>query len=301
MDRKDSLLRGVIVAQVTPMDEAEKVNLKELRRQSNRMVEAGIHGIFCLGTNGEFYALTLAEKLSIIEAVKDEVGDRVPVYAGTGCITTAETLELTKKAEAFGIDGVSVITPYFVAVSQNELIEYYREVAGCTSLPVVLYSIPARTGNLIEYTTVAALSGVPNIAGIKDSSGNFENSLLYLEATPDDFRVLSGNDSLLLPTLMAGGTGGVCGMANLIPERLVSIYELWKQGKQKEAIEAQRSIRPMRNLMKLANPNSVVKRILNLMGHPVGPARRPVAGKSEALDAEIKRVLALYEEVNAGP
>ena len=301
MNIDDALMRGVIVAQVTPMDDDEQVNLEELKRQVGRMITAGIHGIFCLGTNGEFYALTLQEKLSIIETVAEVVAGRVPVYAGTGCVTTAETLELTKKAESIGIEGVSVITPYFVAVSQAELVDYYREVADATSLPLVLYSIPARTGNLIEYTTTATLSKVPNIAGIKDSSGNFDNTLLYLENTPDDFRVLSGNDSLLLPTLMAGGSGGVCGMANLIPERMVSIYELWKAGKEKEAIQAQRSIRPMRNLMKLANPNSVVKRILNLMGHPVGPARKPVSGKSESLDREITRVLELYkDDISAG-
>lgn len=295
MAEKEMIARGIIVALVTPMDDTEKLNEAELRKQVRRMIETGLHGIFCLGTNGEFYALRHDEKLDLVRIVTDECGGRLPVYAGTGCITTADTVELTKEMEELGVDGLSVITPYFVGMGQDELYEHYRTVAEATNLPLILYNIPGRAGNAIAPGTAARLAEIDNIIGIKDSSGNFDNTLLYLEETPEGFRVLSGNDSLVLPTLMAGGTGGVCGMANLIPEIMVSIYELWHRGDQVEATKVQRSIRPLRNLLNLGNPNSVVKRIMNLMGHPVGPARRPVAGESGKLDDEIKRVLALYK------
>lgn len=287
--------KGILVAMVTPMDENEKINEAELRNQVNRMVNAGVHGLFCLGTTGEFYALDMEEKIEVIRIVVEENRGRLPVCAGTGCITTKDTIYLSKKAQELGVDAISVITPYFVAVSQDELYDHYRRIAESVDLPIIIYNIPPRTGVHINYKTVSKLSRIPNIIGIKDSSGNFDNILRYIEETDDNFRVLSGTDSLILWTLMAGGTGGISGLANLFPERISSIYEHWKKGNIEEARKAQDSIRPIRDVVSLGNPTSVVKRTMNLMGYPVGPAREPVSGMNEKLDEEIKRVLELYK------
>ena len=151
---------------------------------------------------------------------------RERVYAGTGCISTTDTILPSQLAERMGADVLSVITPSFAAASQNELYEHYKAVAEAVDMPIVLYNIPARTGNALAPATVARLSHIPNIVGVKDSSGNFDNMLQYIEQTREqkDFAVLSGNDSLILWNLLAGGTGGIAGCANIFPEVMASIY-----------------------------------------------------------------------------
>lgn len=195
-------IKGIIPPIITPMNEDESVNEAELRRQVNRQIAGGVHGIFCFGTNGEGYILNEKEKEKILDAVIDETDGRVPVYAGTGCISTKDTILQSQMAERMGADVLSVITPSFAAASQNELYEHYKAVAEAVDMPIVLYNIPARTGNALAPATVARLSHIPNIVGVKDSSGNFDNMLQYIEQTREqkDFAVLSGNDSLILWT-----------------------------------------------------------------------------------------------------
>lgn len=287
--------QGIITPILTTLTEDEKFNEKEYRVQINRLINAGISGIFPLGTNGEFYAFSKEEKIEIIKVAVDEVNGRVPVYAGTGCVTTKETIELSKIAKDLGVDVLSVISPYFVGISQDDLYRHYSAVAEAVDLPILLYNIPARTGNNIDYKTVAKLAKYKNIIGIKDSSGNFDNTLKYIENTDERLSVLAGSDSLILWTLMAGGTGAISGCSNVFPELMVSIYKLWSEGKIAEANEAQKKIRPFRNVMQMGNPNSVVKRAVNLLGYPVGPAREPSNCAKPEIDAALKEVFKLYK------
>jgi len=287
--------KGIVTPMVTPMTADEKINEKELRNQVNRLIKSGISGLFPLGTNGEVYALTTEEKMEVLRIVVDEAKKRVPVYAGTGCIGTKETIALSRKAKAAGADVLSIVSPYFVAVSQDDLIRHYSAIAESVDLPIVLYNMPARTGNNIEYTTVQKLARYPNIVGIKDSSGNFDNTLRYIEDTDKRLAVMAGNDSLILWTLQAGGSGGIAGWSNVYPELIVSIYRLWEQGKFEEANKRQQSIRPLRDVMKLGNPNSVVKRAMNLLGYPVGPAREPASGQNPKIDEALKKAFELYK------
>jgi 4-hydroxy-tetrahydrodipicolinate synthase len=287
--------KGIFAAMVTPMNEDETINEQELRNQVNRMIQAGINQLFCLGTNGEFYALDRPEKERVMEIVVDECRGRVPVCAGTGCVTTRETVALSKRAQEIGVDAISVITPYFVAISHKELCQHYEKLAANVDIPIILYNIPMRTGVNIDYKTVAQLSKIENIVGVKDSSGSFDNILKYIESTSDGFSVLSGNDSLVLWTLLAGGKGGISGIANLFPEKLAKIYALWGSGDIEEAKKVQTSLRPIRDTLALANPNSVTKLAMNLLGYPVGPARSPVTGDRQLLDDTLRRTLALYE------
>jgi len=272
-------IKGIIPPILTPMNDDESINEAELRHQVNRMIDAGVSGIFAFGTNGESYALSHKEKVQILKIVVDETKKRVPVYAGTGCVTTRETITLSKEAEEIGADILSVIVPYFAAASQDELYEHYKAVAESVSLPVVLYNIPARTGNALAPATVARLAkDIPNILGAKDSSGNFDNMKQYIELTQDigkDFSVLSGNDSLILPALMFGGKGGIAGCANVFPHTMVEIYETFKAGDIERAKKVQDSIRIFRNCFKYGNPNTLVKIAAGLLGDPVGPCRRP--------------------------
>ena len=288
-------IKGIIPPILTPMYDDETINEQELRHQVNRMIDAGVSGVFALGTNGEAYALSHKEKVQILRVVVDETKHRVPVYAGTGCPTTKETITLSKEAEEIGADVLSVIVPYFAAASQDELYAHYKAVAESVKLPVVLYNIPARTGNALAPATVARLAkDIPNVMGAKDSSGNFDNMKQYIELTTGigkDFSVLSGNDSLILPALCFGGKGGIAGCANVFPRTMVEIYEAFAAGDFERAKKVQDSIRIFRNCFKYGNPNTIVKMAAGLLGDPVGPCRRPFSSITpEGLEA-LKKTL----------
>ncbi len=286
-------IKGIIAAMVTSMNPDESLNEAEIRRQVNRQIAAGADAVFCLGTNGEFYILSEEEKLRVIEIVVEETAGRVPVYAGTGCPGTKATVALSKKAEALGVDVLSVISPYFAAISQEEIFLHYKTLAESVSLPIVMYNMPARTGNNIAPETVRALAQIPNIVGVKDSSGNWDNLKAYIGCTKDlDFSVLSGNDSLILPTLQAGGAGGITAVANIYPYTMVSIYRRFLAGDLEGASAAQDSIAAIRACFKFGNPNTVTKTAANLAGQKVGPCRAPFHYLSDEAKAKIAETLA---------
>lgn len=291
-----SLTGGVLPAIVTPMNKDESLNLVELANQVNRQIDAGVHGIFCLGTNGEFYSLSRDEKIVVVETILEAVDGRIPIFAGTGCITTSDTVSLTREIAAMGVDAISVIMPYFIAVTQEQIIRHYRSIADSVDLPVLIYNIPIRTGNIVELDTVRELAGTANIEGIKDSSGDIEFVRSLINNTPDDFSVYIGTDSLVLDTLKAGGTGTVSGCANLFPGLMARIYNSWKSGDIEDAAKAQDMISTIRSLFKYGNPNSIVKRSLNLLGQPVGPAREPVNINNVETDKAIIKALEWYRD-----
>lgn len=285
-------LHGIVSAMVTPLMPDETVNETELRRQVDRQYRAGMAAVFCLGTNGEFYAFGEEEKKRIIEVTADEARGKVPLFVGTGCITTRDTISLTRYAAQKGADAVSVISPYFAGISQEALYSHYMAVAEASQIPVILYNIPARTGVNIDWKTAARLSEHPNIAGIKDSSGNFLNTLRYIEETKKEFAVLCGNDALILWTLLAGGSGAISGMTNIVPELVAGIYEEFREGKLEEAKNSQRKLCTLRNLMEGYNPNSAVKAAANAAGQDVGPLRAPFALQDGKLAEKIRKFLA---------
>ena len=280
-------LKGIIPPIITPMNEDETINTAELRRQVDRLIEGGVHALFPFGPNGEGYILNAQEKKLVLETVIDQVNGRVPVYAGTGCISTKETIEQSKMAQAAGADVLSIITPSFAAASQNELYEHYKAVAEAVDMPIVLYNIPARTGNALAPATVARLAQIDNIVGAKDSSGNTKKN--------GKFYTLSGNDQLIIWTLLAGGTGGIAGCANVYPHTMASIYDLYMEGKIEEAKAANASIQSFRNCFKYGNPNTIVKTAVRLLGYEVGPCRAPFNQVPEEGIEALKKVLAENE------
>ncbi len=285
-------IKGIIPPIITPMYEDESINYNELRNQINRQIDAGVHGIFVFGTNGESYILNDEEKKEILRVTIEEVGGRVPVYAGTGVPGTKDTIRMSKMAERLGADVLSIICPYFAAASQNEIVEHYKEISNAVDLPIVIYNIPARAGTNISPSSIAELAKVDNIVGAKDSSGNFDNMLQYIELTKDEeFVVLSGNDSLILWNLLAGGVGGIAGCANIYPETLTAIYESFVKGNLKESKEYQDSLRNIRNNFKYGNPNTIVKKAVNLLGYDVGPCRKPFNRLSDEAVKSIQRTL----------
>lgn len=289
-------LKGIIPAMLTPLDDNQRVNEKVTRQLVNHLIAAGAHGIFALGTNGEFHLFKEEEKLAIAKIVIDEVGGRVPVMIGTGGNSTEESIELSQQMEELGADALSVITPFFIPPSQEELELHFQSIASKTSLPVLLYNIPVRTGVHIEPQTVARLAKVPNIVAIKDSSGKFENIEQYIEATKgEDFSVFAGTDNLILATLMAGGVGAVAATANMLPDVVVSIYNNWLEGNFEEAQKYQDRLMPLRDTFKYGSLPSVLKKAVELYSIPVGPPKLPVTEvKGEAL-AKVKEMVALYK------
>ncbi|MBB6730673.1 4-hydroxy-tetrahydrodipicolinate synthase [Cohnella sp. CBP 2801] len=285
---------GIIPAMVTPFADDYSVNETAVRSLVRRLLEAGAHGLFCLGSNGEFFSLTREEKLRLAEVVVDEVGGRVPVYFGSGGISTQETIGLTREFERIGVSAVSVITPYFLKLTQRELAEHYKRLADATTLPILLYNIPNLTGNSLLPKTVAELSRIDNIVAVKDSSGSLDNILQYIEESEPGFSVLAGTDSLILATLMAGGHGGIAATANFMPQTVVAIYEKWKKGELAEAQEEQMKLKELRGAFKLGTLPSALKAALNLAGVPAGPARPPVAPLSPEAERELKKVVRHY-------
>ena len=278
---KNVELKGIIPPIVTPMndDDEQSVNLEVLRQQVERQLAGGVHGLFPCGTNGEAFILSTKEKEAVIETVIDQVAGRVPVYAGTGCISTAETIYMSKRAEQMGADVLSIITPSFALASQKELYDHYVAVAKHVNIPIVLYNIPARTGNKLLPETVQALCrDVDVIMGAKDSSGDLENLKAYIRLTqdlPKKVAVLAGNDGNILNCLKAGGAGGIAGRANLYPATVASIYDKFVVGDIEGAEKAQQSITGIQRVMKLGNPNTVIKLATRMLGNPVGEPRRP--------------------------
>ena len=294
-------LKGIIVPIVTPMHpDTEDVNIPELRRQIERQIAGGVHGIFVFGTNGEGYILDMKEKEAVLEAAIDQVKGRVPVYAGTGCISTRDTIYMSRRAQELGADVLSIITPSFAAASQKELYDHYAEVARHVDLPIVLYNIPPRTGNKLLPETVARLAkDVDVIMGAKDSSGDIENLKAYIRETRDigkDFAVLAGNDGSILTCLKEGGAGGIAGRANLYPKALASIYNCFVAGDVDKAQEYQDAVSTLQRVFKFGNPNTVIKKAVNLLGYPVGDCRRPFNYLCDEGVAELKAVLKENEE-----
>src|SRR5207249_7527896 len=251
-NESDLAIRGIVPPVATPMRANEDLDLPRLRWFLDHLIENGVHGVFVLGTNSEFYALDEREKQEVIATAVAHGNHRVPVFAGTGAESTREAVRLTKMAEREGADGVSVITPYFIQPTQQEILGHYRRIAESTSLPVILYNNPSTCGGLkIEVDTVARLAEIPNVLGIKDSSGDLQNTIEHIRVVPDRFSVMQGRDTLIYPTLIFGARGAVPATANIAPALCVEIYEAFQRGDQAAAKAAQLRLNPVRHSLTL--------------------------------------------------
>ncbi|MEA1963643.1 MAG: 4-hydroxy-tetrahydrodipicolinate synthase [Candidatus Aerophobetes bacterium] len=287
--------KGIIPAMVTPFDEQGGINEAILRELVDYLIEGGVHGLFPVGSQGEFYALEKGEKKKIIEIVLSQAEGKLPVYAGTGAITTKETIILTKMAEDIGVDAVSVITPFFISPTQDELYEHYFSIAKSTHLPVLLYNNPGRTGVNLSVDLVVRLSKISNIVGIKDSSGDMTLISEYIRKTDDDFSVLAGRDTLIYGTLLYGGKGSIAATANVAPKLVVEIYEAFVKGDTEQAKEAQANLAPLRLAFGLGSFPVVIKDALKLIGIDVGSARGPVKSLDKVKQEKLKNILQQME------
>lgn len=282
---------GIIPAMVTPLDERQQLNEPALRRLASRLIEAGVHGLFPMGSQGEFWAFTAQEKEFIWRTVVEEAAGRIPVYAGTAAVSTREVIVLTELAAECGVDAVSILTPFFLSPSQDELYEHYRSIAAATELPILLYGNPARTGVSITVDTLVRLAQIENIVGLKDSSGQLALTASYIDRAPVSFSVLMGNDALIYGGLAYGTKGAIAATANVVPEIVVSIYERYQAGDLAGARAAQASLAPLRAAFSLGTFPVVIKEALDLMGEASGPARDPVGRMTDEARERLRTVL----------
>lgn len=283
--------RGIIPAMVTPFDRQGKVSEDGLRELVDYLMEGGVHGLFPVGSQGEFYALEREEKKKIIEVVLDQAKGKVPIYAGTGAITTKEAITLTKMAEDIGVDAVSIITPFFISPTQNELYEHYFAIAKSTNLPILLYNNPGRSGVSLSADLVVRLSKVDNIVGIKDSSGDMTLTAEYIRRTSNDFSVLAGRDTLIYGTLLYGGKGAIAATANVAPKLVVEIYEAYVRGDIEQAKKAQAELAPLRLAFNLGSFPVVIKDALEFMGIEAGTTRAPIKSLNKDKQEMLRDVL----------
>ncbi|MGG8094872.1 dihydrodipicolinate synthase family protein [Klebsiella aerogenes] len=288
-------IRGVLTAIVTPFTASGELNLTALRQQVERQLAAG-NGIFCGGTNGEFFVLNEAEKIAVAETCVEAVAGRAPVVAHIGEVSTRETIRLGQQIAKLGVDAVSVITPWFVPLKQDELVSHYTAIADALSVPVFLYNIPARTGNTIEPQTARQLAAHGNIIGIKDSAGSYESLKGFLDAVKDidGFNVLNGPDSLIHQGFVDGCSACISGLANVAPREINAIWSTFQAGDIKASRLAQENVTGLRtDLYKVAFSPAAVKKALQLMGHEVGDSRYAVQFSASQLQ-QIRGIIAQY-------
>jgi len=292
---------GIIPALVTPLDEQGNLMENSLRKIIDYTLEAGVHGVFILGSTGEIYGLTDKQKQRVMEVTVEHVNGRVPVYAGAGEITTNNSIKTAQMAEKVGgISALSVITPYFVSPTQDELIEHYTAIANSVKTPIILYGCDGRAHNSIMPETALKLSEVENIIGIKDSSGSSERMDKYLELTKgkEDFSVLCGIDTLIYHGLVNGTKGAIASSANIAPKISVGIYNAFMSGDLKKAEELQNKLIPLRNAYALATFPGLIKEAVQLVGIDVGVALKPVGAISNENREKLAQVLKDLEVYN---
>ena len=221
---------GVIPAMATPFNADQRIDEGRVVELIEWYIGKGLHGISVAGSQGEFFSLDYDEHVRLLEITAKAVNGRVPIYAGTGAVTTRGSIKLTQAAEAIGVDLALVITPYFAQPSQDELVTHYTTIAKATKLPVMLYNNPPRTSvNVLPPTLVRCVKEAPNICGIKDSNGDLTQAVEYLLLTDRKSLLFSGRDTVFLSMLVHGGTGTISPAANVFPKLVLRLYDSAKK------------------------------------------------------------------------
>ena len=286
---------GILPAMITPMTKDYKVNIPALRKLIDYMIDGGVHGIFAIGTTGEFYALTNDEYREVLEVTVDQVAGRVPVYAGCNSIGTRQSIELTHiAAEVGGISAISVLTPYFISLTQDEIYNHFRTIAENTDLNIILYDNAPKTHMTIKPATVAKLADLPNVVGIKDSTGDLTNTADIIGRTTragKDFHVMMGRDSLIHAALCYGATGAFAAAPNVAPNLSPAIYNKYMAGDIKGSLEDQYNLVPLRVAFGLGSFPTVIKEALELVGIEAGPCAMPTGVMTDEEKEQLKKIL----------
>jgi 4-hydroxy-tetrahydrodipicolinate synthase len=269
--------QGILPALVTPFSkDGKQVNEEALRGLINRCIELGVSGVIPCGTTGEFVNLTLQERKKVIDVVVNEVNGKVKVIAGTGASGTQQALEMTHYAKDVGADAVLIVTPFYLKPTSRGIYEHFDTIASHVELPIVLYNIPQVTGVQLPWQMVEDLAQIPNIVGLKDSSGQLSYILAVLEKVRDKINVMCGHDEVVVAALAAGCSGAILASANFMPEIWIEIHNAIKKGDLKTAREIQYKVQKIARIIAKSGPVGT-KAALNMMGIKVGPVRLPLS------------------------
>jgi len=268
---------GIMPALVTPFTEdGKQVNEESLRNLVKNCIGLGASGLVPCGTTGEFVNLTTEEKKKVIDVVIDEANGKAKVVAGTGASGTGQALEMTRYAKDAGADAVLIVTPFYLKPADRGIYEHYDTIASQVDMPIILYNIPQVTGLSLPWQMVEDLAQIPNIVGVKDSSGQLAFILAVLEKVRDKINVMCGHDEIVVGALAAGCSGVILASANFIPDVWVQVYNAVQEGDLKTARELQYKVQKISRI--IAKSGAVgTKEALNLMGMKVGPVRLPLS------------------------
>lgn len=283
-------LHGVVPPMLTGFDAAGEVDLDRTAAHARYVVDGGVHGVFPLGTNGEFALLSGSERDAVVAAVVEEVAGEVPVIAGVGTPGTARTVERARAAEAAGADGVVAVTPYYYPMDQAALLRHYERLDESIGLPIYIYQIPSRTGVTLSHATLADLAELDGVVGLKDSSKDI-GWLVQAQLECPELHFLIGSDSLLKPGLDAGCVGLVSAVANVFPELVVSLYEDHQHGRTEALRRRQERVLQVRAALKQGPYLAGIKEALSLSGLELGPLRAPLSRMSEPETETLRETL----------
>lgn len=285
----------VATAMVTPFDNKGNLDLQKTTKLINYLIENGTDSLVVAGTTGESPTLSKEEKIALFQHVVKVVDNRIPVIAGTGSNNTYASVELTKKAEELGVDGIMAVAPYYNKPSQEGLYQHFKAIAESTKLPVMLYNIPGRSVINILPDTVIRLSKIPNIVAVKEASGDLSAMTKIIANTDDDFYLYSGDDGNTLPVLAIGGVGVVSVASHVIGNELQEMIEAYYNRELEKAAKLHQKLLPMMEGLFTA-PNPVpVKAALQIKGFDVGSVRLPLVPLTEKERADLIELMDQYK------
>ena len=283
------VLGEVLTAIVTPFGPDGSVDYDKLRELAAHLVENGSDGIVAAGTTGESPTLTDDERLEVIRAVIDAVGDRATVVAGTGTYSTAHSIHLTEQAHELGADAFLVVTPYYNKPPPRGIVAHFEAVAAATDRPIVVYNIPARVVVNIEPETMCDLAEIPNVSAVKQANADLDQARRILAET--DLDLYAGDDNILYPFLELGGIGGVCVHTHIVGPQVNEMIRRFREGDADGAQRIDEELAPAYDLLKVTTNPIAIKAALNLLGHDVGGCRLPLVEADEAETAEVRGCL----------
>jgi 4-hydroxy-tetrahydrodipicolinate synthase len=290
-------LGPLMTAMLTPFDAEDRVDLAEAARLARFLVAEGNQGLIVSGTTGESPALEDEEKLALFAAVKEAVGDGAAVVAGTGGNNTHHSVTLTERAEAAGADAILAVVPYYNKPTQDGMLAHFGAIARATSLPVIVYNIPGRTGaNMLPATLLELARRHPNIAGVKESSGDFAQFAAILRERPPGFGFWSGDDHLFLPSLALGGDGLISVAAHVCGREYRALYEAFVRGDVRAAAATHLEIAPLVAALFATTSPIPVKWAMNELGFALGPCRSPLGRMPDDLAARLRPLLEPFRE-----
>jgi len=285
----------LLTAMLTPFDASDRVDLREAARLAQFLVDQGNDGLVVCGTTGESPSLGDEETIAMFEATKKAVGERAVIVAGTGSNNTRHSIEMTKRAEAAGVDAILAVVPYYSKPTQGGMLTHFGLIAESTSLPVIIYNIPHRTGiNMLPATLLELASRHPNVAGVKESSGDFAQFTEILRSRPAGFGFWSGDDHLLLPSLAIGGDGLISVAAHVCARELREMIDAYRGGEVARAAHIHQSLGPLFAALFATSSPIPVKWAMNELGFALGPCRPPLGTMPDDVAARLGPLLERY-------